>query len=73
MGVKTKNIMAVLCVSALAIPAGVAAKGPGSNVDLNIVDVKSANKHAKPWLTPPASGSNLEGTYNVPSGSNLHS
>jgi hypothetical protein len=112
--VKTKNIMAVLCVSALAIPAGVAAKGPsgnhgksgdqhgqnqqaktktktnkrckhqpnvgfslhgtlnsGSNVDSIVVDVTGANKHAKPWLTPPASGSNLKGTYNVPSGSNV--
>jgi hypothetical protein len=104
-------MMAVLCVSALAIPAGVAAKGPGgnhgksgdqhgqnektkptdkrckhqpnvgftlhgtlntgSNVDSIVVDVKSANKHAKPWLTPAASGSNLKGTYNVPSGSNV--
>jgi hypothetical protein len=110
-GVKTKNITAVLCVSALAIPAGVAAKGPGgdhgksgdqhgqnqkpkhtdkrcthqpnagfslhgtlnsgSNVDSIIVDVKSANRHAKPWLTPAASGSNLLGTWTVPSGSNV--
>jgi hypothetical protein len=109
--VKTKNIMAVLCVSALAIPAGVAAKGPsgnhgksgdqhgqnqktkhvnqrcrhqpnvgfslhgtlnsGSNVDSIVVDVKSANKHSKPWLTPAPSGSNLKGTYTVPSGSNV--
>jgi hypothetical protein len=109
--VKTKNIMAVLCVSALAIPAGVAAKGPsgnhgksgdqhgqnqktkhvnqrckkqpnvgfslhgtlnsGSNVDSIIVDVTSANKHSKPWLTPAPSGSNLKGTYTVPSGSNV--
>ena len=111
MSVKTKNIMAVLCVSALAIPAGVAAKGPGgdhgksgdqhgqnqkpkptdkrckhqpnvgfslhgtlnsgSNADSIVVDVKSANKHAKPWLTPAASGSNLLGTWTVPSGSNV--
>jgi hypothetical protein len=110
-GVKTKNIMAVLCVSALAIPAGVLAKGPsgnhgksgdqhgqnqqtkqtdkhcehrpnvgfslhgtlnsGSNVNSIIVDVKSANKHARPWLTPAASGSNLLGTWTVPSGSNV--
>jgi hypothetical protein len=112
--VKTKNIMAVLCVSALAIPAGVAAKGPsgnhgksgdqqganqktktktkinkrckhqpnvgfslhgtlnsGSNVDSIVVDVTSANKHSKPWLTPAPSGSNLKGTYSVPSGSNV--
>jgi hypothetical protein len=109
--VKTKNIMAVLCVSALAIPAGVAAKGPsgnhgksgdqhgqnqktkhvnqrcnhqpnvgfslhgtlnsGSNAGAIVVDVTAANKHSKPWLTPPASGSNLKGTYNVPSGSNV--
>jgi hypothetical protein len=110
MNVKTKNIMAVLCVSALAIPAGVAAKGPtgdhgksgdqhgqnqkpkhvnkrcnnqpkvgfsvggtlnsGSNVDSIIVDVKSANKHSRPFLTPPVSGSNVR-TYTVPSGSNV--
>jgi hypothetical protein len=111
MNVKTKNIMAVLCVSALAIPAGVAAKGPsgdhgksgdqhgqnqkpkhvnsrckhqpkvgfslhgtlnsGSNAGSIIVDVKSANKHSKPWLTPAPSGSNLLGTWTVPSGSNV--
>jgi hypothetical protein len=111
MNVKTKNMMAVLCVSALAIPAGVAAKGPsgdhgksgdphgqnqkpkhvnkrcgnqpkvgfslhgtlnsGSNVDSIIVDVKSANKHSKPFLTPAPSGSNLLGTWTVPSGSNV--
>ena len=110
MHVKTQNIVSVLCISALAIPAGVAAKGPsgdngksgeqhgqnqkpkhvnkrckkqpkvgftvggtlntGSNVDSIVIDVKSANKHARPFLTPLVSGSNVR-TYTVPSGSNV--
>jgi hypothetical protein len=103
-----KNIAAVLCVTALAIPAGVAAKGPSGNgksgeehgqnhkpkhvnsrckhqpkVGFSIggtldpsstaaaivVDVTSANKHSKPFVTkgtPPAPD-----TYAVPAGSNV--
>jgi hypothetical protein len=110
MHVKTlKNTAAVLCVSALAIPAGVAAKAPSgtngqsgdqhgqnqkpkhinsrcnrqpkvgfsivgtldaaSTADAIIVDVKSANKHSKPFVTKGANGA--PDTYAVPAGSTV--
>lgn len=68
--VKTlKNIAAIACVAALAVPAGVAAKGPGTHGKSGLPHGKSQTKSKRCKHTPRV-GFNIKGTvvtYNATS------
>jgi hypothetical protein len=60
--VKTlKNIAAIACVAALAVPAGVAAKGPGTHGKSGLPHGKSQTKSKRCKHTPRV-GFNIKGT-----------
>jgi hypothetical protein len=72
--VKTlKNIAAIACVAALAVPAGVAAKGPGEHGKSGLPHGKSQNKYQRCKHTPRV-GFQIKGTvlsYNATANSFL--